>query len=173
MDRDVLLEYIGTLESSELILLFEEVDLFVRDCADTLSEEFQLAAGLLDVFHNRAAEWHKRREVMPHDSRESEDDFGDPGRDKNLNVGQWTAPGGSAVEGKYGRIRADKKNFHPDEPVFLFRATDRLAPAAIIQYAIACREAGCSPEHVKACLEHAKRVQEWQRDHPELVKLPD
>jgi hypothetical protein len=80
----------------------------------------------------------------------------------------------TACEGKYGEITAEKKQFHPNEPVFLLRATDPLAPAAIFDYWAACKRAGCSADHCKAAHDHAHRILDWQRDHPELVKkLPD
>ena len=80
----------------------------------------------------------------------------------------------AATEGKYGEIRAELKEFHPGEPVFLLRATDPLAPVAVREYAKRCEESGCSTAHVEAAIAHAERIEEWQRAHFELVKsLPD
>jgi hypothetical protein len=80
----------------------------------------------------------------------------------------------SAIEGKYGIITAEKKFFHPGEPVFLLRATDPLAPKAVRTYALMCRENGCEQDHIDASYRHAERIEEWQRENPELVKkLPD
>lgn len=76
----------------------------------------------------------------------------------------------ASIEGKYGVITAEKKQFHPGEPVFLLRATDVLAPAAIWQYLLICQEAGCSTEHCEAILRHHDRIVQWQRDNPALVK---
>ena len=80
----------------------------------------------------------------------------------------------AAIEGKYGIITAEKKQFHENEPVFLLRGTDPLAVEAIREYAFACHKAGCAEEHCNAAWDHAKRMEDWQDAHPELVKeLPD
>lgn len=80
----------------------------------------------------------------------------------------------TAIEGKYGEIRAEKKDFHPGEPVFLLRATDPIAPAVIEEYAKRCDAAGCEPDHVVAAMDHAHRMRKWQRLNASLVKgLPD
>lgn len=79
-----------------------------------------------------------------------------------------------AIEGKYGEITTTGKQLHPGEPVFLLRATDPIAVAAVKAYAELCRDLGCSGEHVEACHRHAKRIQVWQDANKELVKnLPD
>lgn len=81
---------------------------------------------------------------------------------------------GTAIEGKYGIITAEKKQFHPGEPVFLLRATDPLAVLAIKAYAFHCSKSGCEEQHIQAAFDHAKRIEDWQAAHPELVKkLPD
>lgn len=72
--------------------------------------------------------------------------------------------------GKYGIITTTGKALHPDEPVFLLRATDPLAPAAIKAYAQQCMYAGCDNAHVIAVLEHEDAVRRWQADNPSLVK---
>jgi hypothetical protein len=77
---------------------------------------------------------------------------------------------GPACDGKYGVILSQHKKFHPDEPVFLFRATDPDAPAAVRDYAARCVQRGCSAEHVDACYAHAARIEAWQAAHPDLVK---
>lgn len=80
----------------------------------------------------------------------------------------------AALEGKYGIITAEKKEFHEGEPVFLLRATDPLAPQAIRNYAHGCQINGCSQEHISACLLHAHRIDAWQLANPEFVKkIPD
>lgn len=79
-----------------------------------------------------------------------------------------------ATEGKYGTIYCSGKTFHPDEPVFLFRATDPFTHDAIMEYVEYCRKNGCSREHVETAFAHANRILAWQQAHPELVKrLPD
>lgn len=82
-------------------------------------------------------------------------------------------PPGRGIEGKYGVISCTGKQFHPGEPLFLFRATDTLAPATIRDYAMRAQVVGCSDEFVNAIKRHADRIAEWQVANPELVKQPD
>lgn len=59
-----------------------------------------------------------------------------------------------------------------DEPLFIIRAQDKLAPAAIRAYARLLRE----KKLTKAALavgKYAKEVEAWQKAHKERVKLPD
>lgn len=80
----------------------------------------------------------------------------------------------SETSEKYGKITASGKEFAPDEPVFLLRATDPFATNTVIEYARRCEREGCERSHVDAAFDHAMRIAEWQRDNPELVKaLPD
>lgn len=83
------------------------------------------------------------------------------------------SPSGHATEGKYGTINSSKKDFHTGEPVFLYRATDKLAPSAIRYYAALCRGHGCAEEHCRDIDEHAAEIERWQAANPTLVKLPD
>lgn len=76
-----------------------------------------------------------------------------------------------ACDGKYGIITAEKKQFHPGEPVFLIRATDPAAAETIEHYAAQCKLRGCSDEHIAACEMHAARIATWQADNPDLVKV--
>jgi hypothetical protein len=79
-----------------------------------------------------------------------------------------------ATDGKYGEITTTGKALHPDEPVFLLRATDPFAADLVAEYARYCEANGCNPEHTAAARRHAGRIRDWQRDHPALVKdLPD
>jgi hypothetical protein len=53
MDRDDLNKYLDSL-SPPFRALFYQVEDFCRECADTLDEEFQLAAAIEAVFWERA-----------------------------------------------------------------------------------------------------------------------
>lgn len=77
----------------------------------------------------------------------------------------------SGIDGKYGEITSSKKEFHPDEPIFLLRAQDPIAPVAIEAYAQICQNMGCTDEHVQASMEHATRIRQWQAENPELTKV--
>lgn len=74
------------------------------------------------------------------------------------------------IDGKYGEITMSKKQLHPGEPVFLLRAQDPLAPATIRDYAVLCEQRDCHPAHIEAANRHAQRIEDWQEEHPELVK---
>ena len=82
-------------------------------------------------------------------------------------------PDPTGIDGKYGHITAEHKQFHPDEPLFLLRATDRHAPETIRMYADLCEDKGCTPEHVDAAYRHAERMENWQAANSDLVKTPD
>ena len=77
------------------------------------------------------------------------------------------------TDGKYGTIYCTGKQFHPGEPVFLIRATDRNAHNTLTYYAQVCAKDRCSPEHVDAVVDHAVRIYQWQKANPTLVKQPD
>lgn len=85
--------------------------------------------------------------------------------------GQATAPG-YGVDLKYGKVYAEKKEFHPDEPVFILRAQDLFAAAAIDDYAERCANAGCSLSHCKEAAVAAAEFRDWQLKNKNLVKRP-
>jgi hypothetical protein len=79
-----------------------------------------------------------------------------------------------AVDGKYGRVTFERTPHTPipdDEPVFILRAQDELAPDAIIEYAESCREAGSPQEHLSAIYEAHRKFLDWQQTHD--TKIPD
>lgn len=79
-----------------------------------------------------------------------------------------------ARDGKYGNIICEKTALLPDEPVFLLRGKDLLVPQAIRMYANRCKQAGCDPKHIDACLVRAAEIEQWQKENPTLVKAkPD
>jgi len=73
-------------------------------------------------------------------------------------------------DGKYGQVTTERGKFHPDEPLFILRGQDPVAPFAILAYADLCEQRGCRPDHVAAVIVQALRMTEWQEAHPELVK---
>lgn len=58
-----------------------------------------------------------------------------------------------------------------EEPVFLLRAQDQLAPAKVREWAEAASVAGCDPIIVRHAHEHADAMLAWQRENG--CKLPD
>ena len=78
-----------------------------------------------------------------------------------------------AFDGKYGTITAEKKRFHPNEPVFLFRAQDAMALVAIDAYRDEVIRRKMPQEFVNAITAHGIAIIEWQKANPDLVKMPD
>lgn len=82
-------------------------------------------------------------------------------------------------EVKYGFISAQKATFPEDEPLFLLRAKDKLAPRAVRYYAQICRHLAITTKN-KALMEVGEKAQvvaqemeHYQRIHASRVKLPD
>lgn len=70
-----------------------------------------------------------------------------------------------------GRIQ-DSANLIPeDEPVFLIRAQDKLAPDIVEVWATGAEEEGAAPNIVEAARGHAEAMREWQEEHGS--KIPD
>ena len=82
-------------------------------------------------------------------------------------------------EVKYGLITAQKRQFQEDEPLFLIRAKDKLAPRTVRYYAQLCSFYGFTTKNRDLIEfgEQAKRIavemEAWQRQNPDRVKLPD
>ncbi len=63
-------------------------------------------------------------------------------------------------ESKYGKITAQKRKFQEDEPLFLIRAKDKLAPPTVRYYAQLCSFYGVTTKN-KGLVEfgeQAKRI---------------
>lgn len=73
-----------------------------------------------------------------------------------------------ALDKKYGRI--DIPKIDADEPVFILRAKDIVAHAAILDYAERCGLHGSPPAHVQAVIDAAKAFAEWPNENK---KIPD
>ena len=80
---------------------------------------------------------------------------------------------------RYGQVvREALGELHYDEPVFLLRGQDLLAPRAIRAYAEELRrEALLRGGALRAMAEQvdarAESFLDWQKDHPERTKYPD
>lgn len=66
MTRLDVLKYVESLEP-EIKMLFHCADMYMVASADTLSEEFQLAAAIENLFIERAKEQWKRNKEVSHD----------------------------------------------------------------------------------------------------------
>ena len=60
-----------------------------------------------------------------------------------------------------------------DEPVFILRAQDILAPRVVVRWAHLAEQAGSPQDKVRGALQLAKRMADWQVDNPQRVKVPD
>lgn len=69
--------------------------------------------------------------------------------------------------------RLDGRRLHPDEPVFVFRAQDRILPKVLDHYASECADEGTRLEHLESIARQRERVVAWQTANRTLVKLPD
>ena len=60
-----------------------------------------------------------------------------------------------------------------DEPVFILRAQDILAPRVVVRWAHLAEQAGTAQDKVRGALEVAKQMADWQANNPHRVKVPD
>ncbi len=71
-----------------------------------------------------------------------------------------------AIDGKYGRVTTEFGSIGEDEPVFVFRATDRLLPKLLTVYKIMCELAGSPQHHLDLIQDGAVGITAWQFVHP-------
>ena len=66
----------------------------------------------------------------------------------------------------------DSANIIPeDEPVFLLRAQDVVAPEIVDTWASLAEEDGAAPNIVEAAIDQAEAMRNWQEEHGS--KIPD
>lgn len=70
-----------------------------------------------------------------------------------------------------GRIVDLQNKIPEDEPVFLLRAQDKLAPELLLQWAMKLRLLGGDPNMARLAEDHAQRMIDWQAKHG--CKTPD
>jgi hypothetical protein len=71
----------------------------------------------------------------------------------------------------YNRIQDPLGLIPDDEPVFLLRGQDKLAPDLVRTWAIQLFAAGGDPVMAGMALEQSEKMQKWQEEHK--AKLPD
>jgi len=71
----------------------------------------------------------------------------------------------------YNRIQDPEHRIPEDEPVFLIRGQDKLAPSVIRSWALEAREFGVDSDMVHTAEQWALEVEKWQETH--LTKFPD
>ena len=60
-----------------------------------------------------------------------------------------------------------------DEPVFILRARDILAPKAVVRWAHLAEQAGSPQDKVRSALQVAKQMADWQANNRHRLKVPD
>lgn len=76
---------------------------------------------------------------------------------------------------KYGHIRVETvpgSPFEPGELVFLFRARDKNIVPALEHYLNICNVTGSPPSHLAEIMSAKQRIELWQEQHPDLVRIP-
>jgi hypothetical protein len=74
----------------------------------------------------------------------------------------------------YDRIQDPAGLIPEEEPVFLLRAQDELAPATVLRWSEMAIAAGCDMRIVVAAMRQAAEMVEWQRKHGSFVPdMPD
>lgn len=71
-----------------------------------------------------------------------------------------------AIDGKYGRVTLENSDIGEDEPVVVFRATDRLLPKLLKIYRMMCELAGSPAHHLQRIDDTATDVKAWQMENP-------
>lgn len=71
----------------------------------------------------------------------------------------------------YNRIQDPAGLIPEDEPVFLLRGQDIVAPQTVEFWAQFAEEAGAAPDIVSAALRQAREMKNWQKEHG--YKVPD
>ncbi len=61
----------------------------------------------------------------------------------------------------------------PDEPIFVLRAQDELAPYALRHWIQSAKGRGVTLNKRLEVARELSRMLAWQKDHPDQVKLPD
>lgn len=75
-----------------------------------------------------------------------------------------------AIDGKYGRVTTERGTIGEDEPVFVFRAQDRLLPNVLGFYYDICNSEGSPPHHLDGIARREQEIREWQSEN--TTKLP-
>jgi hypothetical protein len=72
---------------------------------------------------------------------------------------------------KYGKASLQYGSIGEDEPIFIFRAQDRLLLNILNYYYSLCAEEGSPPHHLEAIRESIRITTEWQ--HSNATRIPN
>jgi hypothetical protein len=73
----------------------------------------------------------------------------------------------------YNDLNQLNEKIGKDEPVFMLRAKDVLAPDILDLYAQELIMSNASEEIVQSVSDQAKEMRKWQNKNKEIVKVPD
>lgn len=77
------------------------------------------------------------------------------------------------IDLKYGRVTTEHPGPDEDEPVIIFRAQDKEVPKLLDEYYDRCEAAGSPEHHLAAIMETKVRIERWQQEHPDRVRVPN
>lgn len=83
-----------------------------------------------------------------------------------MNEGKYCIEGNKIVK------RTTGEAIPSDEPVFIFRARDRLALQVLRFYLYTARGEACVDQHIVGCERAVRAFEEFQQTHPERMKQP-
>jgi hypothetical protein len=78
-----------------------------------------------------------------------------------------------AISSKYGKVTLERGSIPEDEPVFVLRSQDKLAPRLLEYYEMMCKAQGATETQVEAVVRAGEGMRAWQVEHHDRVKLPD
>jgi len=76
-----------------------------------------------------------------------------------------------AYDLKYGEVTLERGEVPKEEPVFIFRAQDKLLPEVLAFYLSICVRDGSPPVHLKNIEKNYNTIRDWQEIH--FTKLPE
>ena len=72
---------------------------------------------------------------------------------------------------KYGNVILEYGDVGVDEPVFIFRAQDKLTPEVLRHYLGICATQGSPPRHLRNIIDNIVVIETWQKDN--FTKIPE
>lgn len=73
------------------------------------------------------------------------------------------------IDKKYGKITFEKGTIGEDEPVFVFRARDRILPTLLEDYWWYCKQEGSPEHHLDSIRDSKVEIEKWQEEHETQV----
>jgi predicted transcriptional regulator len=92
----------------------------------------------------------------------------------NLMDKAWEEGRGEGDEESLAEILETTETTIPrDEPWFVIRGKDQLAPTVVRDYATRAEFERCDEDFVRQVNEAADHIEQWQEEHPDRTKVPD